>query len=59
VVYPGNMQKNLNRLGGLVHSQRVLIALTKAGMSRESAYKLVQKHAMRAWKERRPPDPAT
>jgi adenylosuccinate lyase len=49
VVYPGNMQKNLDRLGGLVHSQRVLIALTKAGMSREDAYKLVQKHAMAVW----------
>ena len=49
VVYPGNMQKNLDRLGGLVHSQRVLIALTKAGMSREDAYKLVQKHAMQVW----------
>src|SRR5690242_20177127 len=50
VVYPGNMQKNLDRLGGLVHSQRVLIALTKAGMSREDAYKVVQKHAMEVWK---------
>jgi adenylosuccinate lyase len=49
VVYPANMQKNLDRLGGLVHSQRVLIALTKAGMSREDAYKLVQKHAMQVW----------
>src|SRR4249919_3175543 len=49
VVYPDNMQKNLDRLGGLVHSQRVLIALTKAGMSREEAYKLVQKHAMQVW----------
>jgi adenylosuccinate lyase len=49
VVYPGNMQKNLDRLGGLVHSQRVLIALTKAGMSREDAYKVVQKHAMQVW----------
>src|SRR5438128_4545932 len=49
VVYPDNMQKNLDRLGGLVHSQRVLIALTKAGMSREDAYKLVQTHAMRVW----------
>src|SRR3979409_2314267 len=49
VVYPGNMKKNLDRLGGLVHSQRVLIALTKAGMSREDAYKLVQKHAMQVW----------
>src|SRR5256714_4340912 len=42
MVYPANMKKNLDRLGGLVHSQRVLIALTKAGMSRENAYKLVQ-----------------
>src|SRR4051812_28039841 len=50
VVYPANMQKNLDRLGGLVHSQRVLIALTKAGMSREDAYKLVQKHAMQVWR---------
>src|SRR3989440_3134625 len=49
VVYPDTMRKNLDRLGGLVHSQRVLIALTKAGMSREDAYKLVQKHAMRVW----------
>src|SRR5438128_304119 len=49
VIYPANMQKNLDRLGGLVHSQRVLIALTKAGMSREDAYKLVQTHAMRVW----------
>ena len=49
VVYPANMKKNLDRLGGLVHSQRVLIALTKAGMSREHAYKLVQKHAMQVW----------
>jgi adenylosuccinate lyase len=49
MVYPGNMQKNLDRLGGLVHSQRVLIALTKAGMSREDAYKTVQTHAMQVW----------
>src|SRR6186997_522878 len=49
VVYPGNMRKNLDRLGGLIHSQRVLIALTKAGMAREDAYKLVQKHAMQVW----------
>jgi adenylosuccinate lyase len=49
VVYPGNMQKNLDRLGGLVHSQRVLIALTQAGMSREDAYKAVQTHAMQVW----------
>jgi adenylosuccinate lyase len=49
VVYPKNMQKNLDRLGGLVHSQRVLIALTKAGISREDAYRIVQKNAMRVW----------
>jgi adenylosuccinate lyase len=49
VVYPGNMRKNLDRLGGLVHSQRVLIALTQKGMAREEAYKLVQRHAMAVW----------
>jgi adenylosuccinate lyase len=49
VVYPDNMRKNLDRLGGLIHSQRVLIALTQAGMAREDAYKLVQKHAMTVW----------
>src|SRR6187431_1589369 len=49
VVYPANMKKNLDRLGGLVHSQRVLIALTQAGMSREDAYKAVQTHAMQVW----------
>jgi len=51
VVYPKNMKKNLDRLGGLVHSQRVLIALTKAGMSRENAYRVVQKNAMRVWEK--------
>jgi adenylosuccinate lyase len=50
VVYPGNMKKNLDRLGGLIHSQRVLIALTQAGVSREAAYKLVQRNAMAVWK---------
>ena len=49
VVYPKHMKRNLDRLGGLVHSQRVLIALTKAGMARETAYKLVQTHAMKVW----------
>jgi adenylosuccinate lyase len=49
VVYPKNMQKNLDRLGGLIHSQRVLIALTQKGMAREDAYRLVQRNAMRAW----------
>ncbi|MBV8535422.1 MAG: general secretion pathway protein GspK, partial [Alphaproteobacteria bacterium] len=50
VVYPENMQANLDKLGGLVHSQRVLLALTQAGMAREDAYRLVQKHAMEAWR---------
>jgi adenylosuccinate lyase len=49
IVYPNNMQKNLDRLGGLVHSQRILIALTKAGVAREDAYRLVQRNAMRVW----------
>src|SRR5437899_1302189 len=49
VVYPQNMQKNLERLGGLVHSQRVLLALTRKGVAREEAYRLVQRNAMKAW----------
>ncbi|MCT8972843.1 adenylosuccinate lyase [Microbaculum marinisediminis] len=49
VVYPERMQANLDRLGGLVNSQRVLIALAQAGMSREDAYRTVQRHAMRVW----------
>jgi adenylosuccinate lyase len=49
IVYPQNMQKNLERLGGLVHSQRVLLALTQKGMPREDAYRLVQRNAMKAW----------
>src|SRR5512146_328539 len=49
VVYPKNMEANLNRFRGLVHSQRVLLALTQAGVSREDAYRLVQRNAMRAW----------
>jgi adenylosuccinate lyase len=49
VVYPGNMLKNLERLGGLIHSQRVLIALTQKGAAREDAYAMVQRNAMRAW----------
>ncbi len=48
VVYPENMEKNLDRLGGLVHSQRVLIALTQKGVAREEAYRLVQSNAMKA-----------
>lgn len=50
LVYPTNMQKNLDRLGGLVHSQRVLLALTQAGVSREDAYRLVQRNAMPVWR---------
>ena len=50
LIYPANMQKNLDRLGGLVHSQRVLIALTQKGASREDAYKLVQRNAMPVWR---------
>jgi adenylosuccinate lyase len=50
LIYPENMQKNLDRLGGLVHSQRVLIALTQKGCSREDAYKLVQRNAMPVWR---------
>jgi adenylosuccinate lyase len=49
VVYPENMRKNLDRLGGLIHSQRVLIALTQKGIAREDAYRLVQRHAMTVW----------
>jgi adenylosuccinate lyase len=49
IVYPDRMQANLDSLGGLVDSQRVLLALTQAGMSREDAYQRVQKHAMEAW----------
>ncbi|HEY1981395.1 MAG TPA: adenylosuccinate lyase, partial [Xanthobacteraceae bacterium] len=49
VVYPDNMQKNLDRLGGLVHSQRVLLALTQKGVAREDAYRLVQRNAMKVW----------
>jgi adenylosuccinate lyase len=49
VVYPANMQKNLDLLGGLVHSQRVMIALTQKGMAREEAYAIVQRNAMKVW----------
>jgi adenylosuccinate lyase len=49
VVYPDNMRKNLDRLGGLVHSQRVLLALTQKDVEREAAYRLVQRNAMKAW----------
>jgi adenylosuccinate lyase len=50
VVYPENMRRNLDRLGGLVHSQRVLLALTQKGVSREDAYRLVQRNAMPVWR---------
>jgi adenylosuccinate lyase len=50
IVYPENMAKNLDRLGGLVHSQRVLLALTQEGVAREDAYRLVQRNAMKAWR---------
>jgi adenylosuccinate lyase len=50
LIYPAQMQKNLDRLGGLVHSQRVLLALTQAGVSREDAYRLVQRNAMPVWR---------
>jgi adenylosuccinate lyase len=49
-VYPENMQKNIDRLGGLVHSQRVMLALTQAGVSREDAYAAVQENAMKVWR---------
>jgi adenylosuccinate lyase len=49
VVYPERMRKNLDKMGGLIHSQRVLLALTQAGVSREDAYRLVQRNAMKVW----------
>ena len=51
VVYPERMRANLDRLGGLIHSQRVMLALTNAGVSREAAYQLVQRNAMKVWKD--------
>jgi adenylosuccinate lyase len=50
LIYPENMKKNLDRLGGLIHSQRVLLALTQKGVSREDAYVLVQRNAMPVWR---------
>jgi adenylosuccinate lyase len=50
VVYPDNMARNLDRLGGLVHSQRVLLALTQKGLGREDAYAAVQRNAMKVWR---------
>ncbi|WP_455474898.1 adenylosuccinate lyase [Bartonella sp. B30(2025)] len=51
IVYPENMKKNLNKFRGLVHSQRVLLALTQAGISREDSYKIVQRNAMKVWEQ--------
>jgi len=51
VIYPENMLRNLNKFRGLVHSQRVLLALTQAGVSREDAYRLVQRNAMKVWEQ--------
>ncbi|HEV7353997.1 MAG TPA: adenylosuccinate lyase [Brevundimonas sp.] len=50
LIYPENMQRNLDRLGGLVFSQRVMLALTQAGVSREDAYAAVQENAMKVWR---------
>jgi adenylosuccinate lyase len=50
IVYPDNMRKNLGLLGNLVHSQRVLLALTQKGATREDAYAMVQRNAMKAWR---------
>ena len=49
LIYPERMAKNMNRMGGLIHSQRVLLALTQAGLSREDSYSLVQRNAMKVW----------
>jgi adenylosuccinate lyase len=51
IVYPATMRRNLDRLGGLVHSQRVLLALTQSGVARERAYELVQRNAMKVWEK--------
>ncbi|MDA8587025.1 adenylosuccinate lyase [Rhodobacteraceae bacterium] len=51
VIYPENMMRNLNQFRGLVHSQRVMLALTQAGLSREDSYRLVQRNAMKVWEE--------
>lgn len=50
LIYPENMAKNLDRLGGLVHSQRVLLGLTQKGLSREASYAAVQRNAMKVWR---------
>jgi adenylosuccinate lyase len=51
IVYPANMDKNINQLKGLVHSQRILLALVEKGMSREGAYSAVQRNAMKVWEK--------
>jgi adenylosuccinate lyase len=51
VIYPDTMIANMNKFRGLIHSQRVLLALTQAGVSREDAYRLVQRNAMKVWEE--------
>ncbi len=53
VIYPENMMNNLNKFRGLVHSQRVMLALTQKGVSREDSYRLVQRNAMKVWEEGR------
>ena len=51
LVYPESMKKNIDQLGGLIFSQRVLLGLTQAGVSREQSYKIVQRNAMKVWQE--------
>ena len=51
LIYPERMRRNMDRMGGLIHSQRVLLALTQAGLSREDSYRLVQRNAMKVWEE--------
>ncbi len=51
VIYPENMKKNLNKFNGLIHSQRVLLALTQKGVNREDAYEIVQSNAMKVWND--------
>jgi adenylosuccinate lyase len=52
IVYPENMKRNLEQLGGLVHSEDLLLALARKGLAREDAYALVQKNAMKVWTEK-------
>ena len=54
MIYPENMARNLERLGGLVHSQRVMLALTQKGVARETAYAVVQRNAMKVWRGEAP-----